>query len=510
MSVEELTSADRLELIQTIQQRWRMLQAGCRKSLRFYLNHVRLDKAGEPALYRDVAEPWQRALAGRLIPALEAVAGIPEAQRYAGPRSFWFTLPRGHDKSSLIARLASWVLAFSGVPLRAVAAAADKEQAGLIAEFMASEARLNPWLEEWLEFGNWQVRGKHTGSRLKILAAEEKSSFGLREDLMIFDEVTHWPRRGLWDTVISGREKRPGSVLIVITNAGLYRTWQRDVFEEIQGNPDWYVYESPGRLASWMSEEKIQSLRRLIPAGLARRLYDNQWVDPEGESSFVSYAEAKSCVYPGLTYRYQGEPGVEYVASIDYAPVRDRTVLCVGHVVEDEKGQESVVVLDRMDVFQGSKSHRVPIAWVERWIEEIAAQFYRPTVVIDPYQMEGVIQRWEGTLRVVRFEARGGKSNYELASALRSLMVHQRLRLYEGAGAVVGSFKEREGMKDDLVAELSRVKVIPKPYGYRIDHDEGDHDDRVIALGQMVVVLLREMRSGQRLRLPDLSSSRWF
>lgn len=456
-----------------------------------YLHHVVIDKAGEPTLFRKAAEDWQWLLASRIIPAMDAVAGV--RKEYRGPRSFWFTLPRGHDKTSLVGRLCSWALAFGRLPLRCIAAAADREQAGFIAEFMQAEARLNPWLGEMLRFSNWRVDGPN-GSRLKILSADDKSSFGLKEDIMVLDEISHWPKQNLWNTIFSGREKRPGSVLVVITNAGLYGTWQRDVFEFARSSPDWYVYEAPGQLASWMDKGKIADVRRALPAPLARRLIDNVWIDPADESGFITREEANACIDHGMSKRLTGLPGVQYVASIDYAPVRDATALCVGH----EK--DGIVYLDRMDVLQGSPTSRVPIQAVEAWIEEVRHGFFRPTLVLDPYQTESIAQKYEGTLEVVRFEARGGKANYELAANLRNLVVNERLFWYPGAGQVV-----RDGRVEDLTDELCQVLLKVTSYGFRIDHLSTKHDDRTIAMGQMAWQLIQQ--SG---RTVLQTGGRWF
>lgn len=455
-----------------------------------YLQHVMIDRAGEPCRFRDVAEPWQWALASRMIPALDSVAGVRIG--YRGPRSFWFTLPRGHDKTSLIGRLCSWLLAFTRVPLRAVAAASDRDQAGFIAEFMQTEARLNPWMSGMLRFGAWHVEGAH-GSRLRIISADDRSSFGLKEDFMVLDELTHWPRRGLWDTLVSGREKRPGSVLVVITNAGLLGSWQREVFELAKQSPDWYVYEAPGQLAGWMDRAKVDELRKLVPAPLAKRLYDNQWITPGEDDGFVTWDEAQRCVDPSLAYRSHGvKEHTPYVASLDYGPVRDRTVLCVVHQ-ESER-----VVVDRMDVYQGSREHRVPVTMIEDWMLEVEERFHHPMWVVDPYNLEGTLQRFEGHLSLIRFEPRAGKTNHQLAATLRNLVMRQQVAWYPGAGEV--------GQRgDDLTREMAEVTLEQKPYGFRISHEGNRHDDRVVALG-MATWHLVQNRGFIRLMTGD----RWF
>jgi hypothetical protein len=462
-----------------------------------YLSQVVIDRAGEPCPFRDVAEPWQWLIASRLAPAIDSVAGLrPD---YRGPRNFFFTLPRGHDKSSLIGRLCSWLLAFSRHPIRCIAGAADKEQAGLLAEFMRTESGLNPWLNERLHFATWRVDGLPTGSRLKILAADEKSTFGLKEDLHILDELTHWDKRGLWDAVYSGSHKRSAggqskSITIIITNAGLLRTWQHDIYQEALKSRNWYCYHAPGQLARWMSAEAVAEIRRMLPAPLARRVLDNCWIDPGEDCGFVTRGEAEACVEPSWFRQERGRPEFSYVASVDYGVVKDRTVMCVGH---EHDGR---IWPDRMDVIQGSRERRVPVAMVEQWIDDVNRDFFRPVLVLDPYQMEGTAQKYEGQQEVIRLEARGGKTNFEMANCLRNAILNRRLALYAGMGAL-----SVDGKVDDLIDELASVLLKAMVYGYRIDHVASGHDDRVICLAQMVLEVVK--RTGAVV-LP--TGTRWF
>lgn len=495
-ATHQLTPAQRRQIVKAIQQQHEHTRAECSVSALRYLQSVIINRAGGPASFTDVAEPWQWLLASRIIPALEAVAGVRKVP-YEGPRSFWITLPRGHDKSSLIARLCSWLLAFSRYPLRGVAAAADREQAAIISENMATEARLNPWLEPLLKFGSWRVDGTRTKSRFKVLAADGPSSFGLAEDIMIFDELTHWGKSDLWDTLISGRHKRPGSVLVVISNAGVKGAWYYRHYLHACQSPQWYCYSSPPgtHLASWMDVKRVEELRRLLPPLLARRVLGNEWVDESEDCGFVTWEEAKACEDADLAMQSRGRAGVGYVMGLDYAPVRDASCMCVCHMDEDGR-----VVLDRMEVLQGSQQRRVPIVAVEKWVDDARRDFPGLTLVADPYSLEGLIQSRQGVMDVERFEPRAGKANYELAANLRSLIVNRRLLLYPDAGGVV-----KDGSLHTLVDELSELHVEQRPAGWRIQHSASGHDDRAVALGMAALHLCQTKG-----RLNVLTSGRWF
>lgn len=450
-----------------------------------YLRHVVIDSKPEPRLFRDVAEPWQWALIARIAPAVEAAAGVFRGAPYGGPRSFWLTMPKGHDKTTLIGRMLNWALAYARTPsFNAYAAAVDKEQAALLSEAMATEASLNPWLGRHLKFGNWKVDGRGT---LKILASDSHSAQGSKPDFLVMDEVTLWKDEDFFDALVSGTTKRKGMVTLVITNAGWLHTWQRRKFEEVAAQPKrWWHYEAPGRIASWMDPAEIEANRRLILPAEARRLYDNQWVDPAEGAGFVTREDVIACGRLGkdlgLLAKYRGEGRGGYVASIDYGPVRDRTVMAVMH----HDRARDLVVVDRMDVLQGSRKNRVPIAAVEAWLDQVMQAFPLDCVVIDPYQMESTIQKYRNKVVVEPFEPRGGKANYELAQTLRSLVANHKIAWYPGCGDV-----ETPRGPHTLADEFCELIVRNLAYGYRIDHPPGKHDDRVVCLGMGAVAALR-------------------
>lgn len=473
-------------LADDIQAYYRFAAQQSSLSARAYLDHVVIDSRPEPRAFRLVARPWQWAFADALCPALESVAGV--RQDYVGPRSFWLSLPRGHDKTSLIGRLCNWALAFARQRVSAVAAAADREQAGILAEFMEVEADLNPWLKPRLAFRTNRVHGAKA-SRLKIISADAFSSFGLKADLHVVDELTHWPKRDLWDTLWSGRQKRPDSVYVVISNAGLLKTWQHEVLELAKSSPEsWWVYDKPGRFHTWMDEAAIAKERRLLPPGVAARVFDNRWLDPSEGCGFVTRAEAQACenlgVTLGLVRKLTGEYGVEYVAGIDYGPKRDRTVCCVLH------RQGDLVVVDQMEVWQGSPENPVPVDRVERWVEYANSAFGGPRFVVDEYQLAGTVQKYRGRgYHIDVFQPRGGKSNYELAANLRSLVVNHSLAWHSGCGAI----RLRDGCWHTIVDEFAEVTTRMTPAGFRIDNEvAGTHDDRVVALGMAALWVCRE------------------
>jgi hypothetical protein len=445
-----------------------------------------------------MARGWQWDRAHRIAPALEAVTGHG-SRDYAGPLNFWETMPRGFDKTTGLGRVANWVLAYSRRALTVVAAAADEDQAFLLTDAMKKEAALNPWLSQRLEFIRKQVKGP--GGSLQVITSDAPTAAGGRPDIVLVDEVTHWKRRDLWDMLFSGRDKRWNALFFVITNAGLLGSWQHDLLKAARQSPLWRVYEAPeGRsLPTWMSEVQIAENRKMLLPSEARRLLDNVWIDPAEESGYLTRADAEACEALGremaLVCQPAGKKGVEYWAGIDYGPKRDRTVLSILH---QEGG--GVLAVDRLDVWQGSPVTPIQIRAVYEWIEQYRKAFHDLHLVVDPYQLEDLVQHYERHLHIQRFEARGGKSNYELAECLRSLIVNRQIAWYPGAGVLPMPDGTQESLTDELVGLVIKRTV----YGYRIDHEVTRHDDRAVAIGMPAVTLLSRPRPAPFQRPPVL------
>lgn len=460
-----------------------------KKSLSGYLDRVVIDCLPDPRRWGLVREPWQARVVDPIVPAVEYMVGV-RREKPQGPRWFWRTLPKGHDKTTLQGRLLNYCLAFgrrrTGLHLYAVAA--DRDQALLILDAMKAEAALNPWLKSRIVYSKTNAMG--VGGKLTILAADAAGNQGLRPDFVICDELTCWSRPAVYTSLVSGVTKRRHAVLCVITNAGVRLSWQWDRLQEAQLTPEkWDVYESPvgQQLASWMDPADVAIVRKQMPPGEAARLYDNRWVDAGEEDGYIRRDQAEACEKVGsdmgLLYTPCGAKGIRYYAAVDYAPTKDRTALCVLH---SDKETHRLVV-DRMDVFQGSPENRVRIAAVEEWMESIWRDFRDVQFVIDQYQMESTLQKYEGRMNLERFEFRGGKRNYEMAECLRTLLVNKQIAWYGQCGAVTVA-----GRPHTLTDELAELVIKRMSYGYRFDHETSKHDDRAVALGMAALSCIRD------------------
>jgi hypothetical protein len=416
---------------------------------------------------------WQLPDFQALDPAWRRLAGGP-AGAESDLRRAYLERPRGHSKTTDTAVQLSWILCAATRPVNGLVAAADFEQARLVQAAMQRLADRNQELLGGLQFVESAVRNPANGSLLKIISSDVRSSYGELPDFVVCDELCHWKSPDLWYSLLSSAAKRPESILIVLSNAGIGRGWQWDAREAARTNPSWYFSSLDGPQAPWITQESLDEQRRLLPPAVFARLWLNQWQHSDGE--FVSLAEAEACRDESLASRKRGEPGVEYVGSIDYAEKRDLTVGCVCH------REGSGVIVDRMDVVRPAPNRATPVQWVSEWIRSTAADFSGIHFIVDSHQLVSVIQSLEAEYPIERFEFRAGQGNCELALTLRQLILERQVRWYSGCGVIPG--EEHASPPDNLEHELASLVVRESGGRFRFDHrnDGRHHDDRAFAL----------------------------
>ena len=462
---------DPTEIREKIQVAEALALAYSKRGLGYFLDRIVID-AGEPRRFGECADPWQRELIAPMIPAIDDLAGLSTG--YSGPRRFMQILARGHNKSSLEAWIAAFLLRFSVRAIKGYVLAADRDQGRLIIQAMEDLLRLNPWLAKELVVSKNVITGP--AGFIEVLPCDAGSMMGLRGNFYIADEFVHWKNQKAWTSMVTGLRKVRPTVFVAITNAGLIDSWQHTAFTEACARPKtWTVFHRPGTLATWLDRKGIEEDKALVPPSEAKRLYDNEWIDPAEEHDYLRRYEVDACARLGadlgLLYRPRRQVGVDnYVAAIDYGPRRDRTALAVLH--EDTN---RVVLVDRLDVWQGSSGKPIQVQAVEDWIRDVQARFAPRVFVVDPFQMEGTIQWMERQgIPVEAFKSRAGQGNYEMAQHLRALVVERRLAWYPEAGDLP---------EDSLADELAMLRVRRMNYGYRFDHENQRHDDRAVAIG---------------------------
>lgn len=450
-----------------------MIRRASHDDPRTFRRYVRLDPTTTEPLGTLLC-PWQEADFAALDAAWRSVAGVTTRKRVTvvsetPARRAWIERPRGHAKTCDMAVQIAWALLFARRTLRGIAAAADRDQAGLIRDAVESLSRANPSLCAVLKFRQNVIENPANGARLDLISSDVASSFGLTPDFIICDELSHWQSDGLWHSLASAAAKKPHCLLAVLTNAGVGRGWQWQVREAARTRADWHFSTLDGPQAPWIRDVDLAEQRAILPPSVYDRLWNNRWQDAAGD--FVTSDEVARCRDGRLARQDRGRPDVRYFAAIDYAEKHDLTAAVVLH---REAGR---LVVDRFDVAVPQPGAPVLVAWVEDWIARTAAAFANITFVVDEYQLLGTVQRLEKRYRLLRFPFAGGKGNHELALLLRRLIVHRRLGWYAGCAI------RPDDPTDDLETELASLIVKQSDTGrLRFDHPPGGHDDRAFAL----------------------------
>lgn len=428
-------------------------------------------------------QPWQLRDFRALDPAWQALVASGGEPGAAIVRYGYLERPRGHSKTSDLAIQSMWVLLASSRPLNGIVAAADRDQAKLIRDAISRLSAANPDLCRDLRVLEECVRHATTGARLEIISSHAPSSYGALPDFIVCDELCHWSKPELWHSLFSAAAKRPHCVLTVLTNAGVGQGWQWEIRERARTSPQWYFSSLNGPQAPWITDDALLEQRALLPGPVFERLWLNIWQHSDGE--FVTLAEVEGCRDASLTPRRRGEPGVQYVAAIDYAEKRDDTVGCLAHLEGDR------VVIDRMDVIRPTPHEPTPVSWVRNWIDEVTEAFDDVRIVVDPHQLLELVQDLQHTRRILRFEFRAGKGNDKLARLLRQLIVEQRVAWYPGCGGIPPALSN--GRRDDLETELASLVLRETRQGWiRFDHrqDGCHHDDRAFVLSVVCLTLI--------------------
>ncbi|MFP5450377.1 MAG: terminase large subunit domain-containing protein [Thermoleophilia bacterium] len=140
------------------------------------------------------------------------------------------------------------------------------------------------------------------------------------------------------------------------------------------------------------------------------------------------------------------------------------------------------VVLDRLDVWEGSRDRPVPISEVEAHLALLHAN-YAPRVLIDPWNAALLVERLRSRrVRISPFTF-SAQSVGKIATNL-ALLLRQRAIALPAADAA-------------LRDELANVRLRESgPGRVRMDHTAGRHDDRAVAIGLAALAAAESIRSG--------------
>lgn len=447
-----------------------------------------IDVDGTARKFGTVMDPWQTADFQSLDPALRRCAGRSKADTKMRD---YLERPRGHSKTHDLGVTAVWAMAFAARPIRAYAFAADKDQAGLLKDAMATIVRLNSWLASILDVQrnlviNIAQGHPGLGSRLDIFTSDVASSYGILPDLIIADELTHWQGDGsLWHSLISSAAKRSNCLLCVISNAGFVDSWQWAVREAARTDEAWLFSRLDGPQASWLTEDRLAEQHRMLPQIAYLRLWENQWSSGGGDALLPSDVDA--AFLDGLQPMKGNEAGWLFCAGVDLGLTRDCSAVVVLAVPDD--GRAGRIRLATHKLWRPTPGKRVNLMEVESYILDLDRQYGLEQVGFDPWQAELLASRLEAdTARRRRNERRrlwtrpwmreitpSGANLRDIASLTIESFTDRRLALYACP---------------PLHCDLLKLRCEEKSYGFRLvsPHDETGHGDTFSAFSMALVI----------------------
>lgn len=397
---------------------------------------------------------------------------------------------RGASKTSdLAAILIAVMLIQTRDGARLYALAADRDQGRLLLNAMRGFVVRTPMLKGTLNFSAYQVTVPGRDIVLEVLAADAASSWGLIPDFVVLDEVAQWRQteqsKELYEAIRTSLVKRRAR-FVLISTPGAPSHFAFAAREHARVDEMWRLHEVPGP-APWNDPEALAEQRRALPESSYRRLYCAEWT--ETDDRLASAEELQALV------THQGplppRPGVRYVIGVDLGIVQDRTAIAICHVEEKVRGGSELpdlrVVVDHVETWAGTPDRPVRLANVRDRLLELATRYRDVQVVIDSWQSAGIAQE---------LEAKG--IDVEMVQFTPQLKSQMALGL-------IAAIRDRTlALPDDpsLRHEFSRVRVRASSTGHHwLDHDPGEHDDQVTAVGLGLVKALEGARKpGPRIR----------
>jgi hypothetical protein len=404
------------------------------------------------------ATDWQKA---------DALAVLEGARPYS-----FLTRARGGSKTTDLSAVMLSVLLASEERLRCFWLAADGRQGELAVDCIAGFVARTPALEGRVEVQARKVIVPATGASLEIMPADAAGAWGLTPHWLFVDEIANWTdtaaSRRLWEAASSAVAKRPNARMAVLTTASTPDHFSYRVLEHARTSPLWRVSERSGP-PPWMAKDRLAEQRSRLPHAVFEQLFMNTWTAADGAFLDPAVVEAAFSL-DGATL--ERGPGVSsYVAGLDLGTVNDRTVFAVGHRDGDR------VLLDRMEVWQGSRKRPVDFGTVEEFIVHAHRRFGFK-LRLDPWQGLDLAQRLRAQGVIAEEFTFSAGSKQRLAATLLSAINAGNLLLYDA-----------DGLRDELLA----LRLTQTSSGaWTFDHQRGGHDDRAVALALVVVALLEQ------------------
>jgi len=410
--------------------------------------------------FGDCIADCQRERFAELIPALMAVA---KNEKPPFGRYLW-EATKGNSKDTDAALCLLWLLAFTKRPLACQIGAADQDQADEMRQIMKGVLRLNEWLAKRIEILSWKIVCKATHSECLILAADVHGSHGARPDVLILNELSHVQKQEYAENLMDNAAKVPHGLALIATNAGFTGTWQSRWREIALTSPDRWKVNIFDRPSPWLDEKEIAEAKRRNSRSRYMRLWHGVWASSAGDA--LDADDIAAAINRNLRPLQVGQPGWFYVGGLDLGVTQDHSALIV---IGANRSTLQLRLAYSANWAPNEITGKVNLMAVEQACLDVHRRFNPVKIGYDPHQAALMAQRLELQDVPMHEMTFTGKNLNLMASTMLDVFRSRRLEMYD---------------IPRLVADLSRLTIEEKSYGYRLSatRDENGHADLATAL----------------------------
>ena len=421
--------------------------------------------------FGETCEDWQEEYVYRPL-------DLREVNGWATYKLLYYQLPKKAGKTALLAGECLVQLLLSPIVTEEnYIIAGDKSQAAYVLKKVKNFIARNPNFQDIFTIYKNEIIVPSTGAMVEVLSSEADTKSGKNPDWFLTDELWNQPNRNLWDNLFLGMAAKPWAQAVALTNAGFdTKSICYEVRELCKSGKfkNFYWFEPTGILLEsmkmpWITPEWLEIERASMPSKVFRRFRRNEWVT-EGENPFMP-DEGWSCFKSFQLEKETCGKNSHYIG-IDLGLKKDAAALTILH----REGQKFVV--DVVKRWLGSSDNPVSILEIENYMASCLKYFSDCTIICDPWQLMGTIQRFRAS----------GVTVIEYYLTIQNITKLSKNLFYLFKNAKFNIPDEYIKLKD----ELKGLQVVDKTYGWRIDHSETTTSDISMSLGMAALTAMEK------------------
>ncbi len=412
--------------------------------------------------------------------------------------SYIYSEPKKSGKTAVSAGVATWWAYTQEAPNQIFIVANDLDQAQSVTfQTICGLITRNPLLATRAKIFKSEIR-LDNGTVIKAIANDYAGAAGSRHGLVVHDEIwgsTSEASQRLFDELTPVPTRR-NSIRFISTYAGyvgeselLWRLYLEGVGPEehpdgkgTRVHPDlpiyvnresrMFTYWSHIPRMEWQTPEYYAEQRRTLRPAQFLRLHENRWTS--SETRFITEEMYEACLDREHRPILPNHPTQLYVG-VDIGIKHDSSAVVA---VMQEQGKPAVA-LHR--IWKPTSEETVRLEDVVEYLLELKRLYRVKTIVADPNQMLGVIQRLKEKNLPIQEYPQTTANLTQAGQALFDLVRDKNLRLYPNA---------------ELREHLVNAVVVESPRGWRLAKDKAAKKiDAAVALA-MALVALQERPEG--------------